>query len=286
MCQFNEIKSETESDNRSTLTTETCILVPSWDGYQDLWRPFFHCFFKYWPDCPFPVFLGANQAVYDDSRVKMLVVKPKTDYSSSLIEFLNQLPYTWIIVWVEDLLLQSKVDTNAINRILHWSYAHNVAHVRLLGGRQSLVALAASHFPQADMPDVGMIPKGARYRVGLTVGLWKKNVLINLLRPGESAWDFEHNGSLRSSVIKDPFFCVIGQGHSAPLVNVVNAVRKGLWTQEGIGFLQQEGLSVVIETRRKESQFTSAYLNKAKPFFKLSLFRILYALRYRRSAGK
>jgi len=36
------------------------ILIPSCDKYSDLWRPFFTLFWRHWPDCPFPVYLGSN----------------------------------------------------------------------------------------------------------------------------------------------------------------------------------------------------------------------------------
>lgn len=277
------MKSKPETEGHFILT-DTCILVPSWDGYQDLWQPFFRCIFKYWPDCPFQIYLGANHAVYDDPRVKMLTVAPKTDYSSSLIEFLNQLPHTWIIVWVEDLLLRSKIDTNTINQILLWANVRDAAHVRLLGGSQSLVALAASYYPQPEMPGIGMIPKGAKYRAGLTVGLWKKEALLALLQPGESAWDFEHNGTLRSNAIADPFFCVVSQDGDVPLISVENSVRKGLWTAEGVEFLNYEGLSGEIGIRKKESRFLSAFV-RIRQSIKLTIFRVWYSVRYRKNGG-
>lgn len=260
---------------------DTCILVPSWDGYKDLWPAFFHCFFKYWPDCPFPVFLGANQAVYDDPHVKMVAVKPNTDYSTSLIEFLAQLPHTWVIVWVEDLLLQSNVDTSAIIRVLQWAKSHDTAHVRLTGGSQFLVSLAASYYPQSDIPDIGMIPKGARYRAGLTVGIWKKDVLVDLLQPGESAWAFEHNGTLRSRTLSAPFFSVISGSETA--INVVNSVRKGLWTLAGANCLKQEGFLSAIETRKQESWLKLACFTQ-KTFLKLTFFKIWYTVAYNTKA--
>ena len=36
------------------------VLVPSCDAYADLWIPFFALFWRYWSDCPFPVYLGTN----------------------------------------------------------------------------------------------------------------------------------------------------------------------------------------------------------------------------------
>jgi len=263
---------------------DTCILVPSWDGYRDLWKPFFHSFFKYWPDCPYPIFLGTNQAVYDDPRVTMLSVKPKTDYSSSLIEFLNQLHYSWVIVWVEDLFLKRKVDTNAVNSLLRWAQAHNAALVRLIAGRHLLVSLAASYFPQPDMPNIGIVPKGGRYRAGLTVGFWKRKLLIELLHAGESAWDFEYNGSVRSNSLPEPFFSAIERDQTRPLISVVNSVRKGLWTAKGIEFLKQEGLSSAIGTRKTESWFSSVFFMRIKSFIKLSIYKVLYNLKFKKLA--
>ena len=271
MKTISEIRSQPE-------LTDICILIPSWDGYSDLWQPFFHCFHRYWPDCPFPVFLGANQNVYNDPRITMVTVKPETDYSTSLIEFLKQLPQQWIIVWVEDLFLRAHVDTLEINRLLTWACPRNVGHVRLVGGGHSVVSLAASHFPVSEMPYLGAIPKGARYRAGLTVGLWKRETLIDLLRPGESAWTFEYDGSKRSNVVSAPFFGVIARNETSAPISIVNSVRKGRWTVEGIQFLHQEGLGSTLGDRGIESSLSWAYIACFKSPLTLALFRALYAV--------
>ena len=49
---------------------DPAILVVSFDAYQDLWPVFFQAFFKYWPDCPYRVYLGANTATYVHPRVQ------------------------------------------------------------------------------------------------------------------------------------------------------------------------------------------------------------------------
>ena len=84
---------------------DVVILVPSWDGYQDVWQPFFHCFFKYWPDCPYPVFLGSNSLSYPDSRVSPILIGPDIDYSSNLIAMLDHIDQDWVIIFTEDMLL-------------------------------------------------------------------------------------------------------------------------------------------------------------------------------------
>jgi hypothetical protein len=253
-------------------TGDTCILVPSWDGYEDLWMPFFGCLFKYWPDCPYRVYLGSNKKAYDDPRVGRLSSDINSDYSASLAGFLKQIPHQWVIVWLEDLLLKARVNTKDLNHLIKWAQEQKAVHVRLWTGPGSLISLAAARHPVADLPGVGLVPKKARYRAGLTVGLWRKDTLLGLLRDGESAWDFEIAGSLRSDSISGPIYSVIPCGDDNSMLKVVNSVRKGLWSIDGVCFLQKEGLADVTKTRRVEWRWKYEYIMR----FKLPLRKILY----------
>ncbi len=68
------------------------VLVTSCDKYQDLWEPFFTLFFRYWQDCPYPVYLGTNHLKYDHERVKTIAVGDETDWSSDFRSMLEQIP--------------------------------------------------------------------------------------------------------------------------------------------------------------------------------------------------
>ena len=50
------------------------VLVISCDRYADLWRPFFELFWRHWPDCQGPVYLGSNFTDYSDPRVQTIKV--------------------------------------------------------------------------------------------------------------------------------------------------------------------------------------------------------------------
>jgi len=41
-------------------TGDTCVLIASCDAYSDAWAPFFALMKKYWPDCPYPIYLISN----------------------------------------------------------------------------------------------------------------------------------------------------------------------------------------------------------------------------------
>ena len=65
---------------------ETALLVVSCDNYRDAWEPFFTLLFKYWPECPYPVFLGSNKQTYKDNRITPIMIGEDIDYSSNLLQ--------------------------------------------------------------------------------------------------------------------------------------------------------------------------------------------------------
>ena len=77
--------------------TSTALLVVSCDSYRDMWGPFFTLLFRYWDDCPFPVFLGSNFEPYPDRRVVALTIGEDRDWSSNLLQMLSAIPLDGIL---------------------------------------------------------------------------------------------------------------------------------------------------------------------------------------------
>src|SRR5690348_12286619 len=90
------------------------VLVISCDRYRDLWAPFFHQFHKYWPDCPFPVYLGANSASYHDPCVHMLQSGADESWSKNLKFFLSRIPTRYVLVLLEDFFLDGPVSNSSL----------------------------------------------------------------------------------------------------------------------------------------------------------------------------
>lgn len=257
------------------------ILIPSWDGYQDVWEPFFHCFFKFWPDCPFPVFLGSNSLKYPNTRITPILYGPDRDYSSNLILMLEHLTQEWVIVWIEDLLLNRHVLTEKVCQILEWGRSRNVGHIRLATSPYSLVSLSTSLSPK-EINEIGLIPKGVKYRAGLTVGFWNKNLLLKLLKPGETAWEFESRGTNRSCMLGAEFYSVREYYGKPPLISIVNSIRKSVWTGGGQRLLEQENLNSYTMKRKTEGALSYIYSAKFYDPFRYYFFKIFYSLALRR----
>ncbi len=169
------------------------VLVVSCDEYDDLWTPFFTLFFRYWPDCPYSVYLCANATFYEDPRVTTLLIGADTSWSSNLKRCLERFPAKYIILLQEDFLFTKLVDTRRICELVDYSRTRRAACLRLFPSPPPEKTMT-------DNPGVGEILRGAAYRVSLQSAIWEKAALYELLEEGESPWDLEDFGSKRSDL--------------------------------------------------------------------------------------
>lgn len=195
------------------------VLVVSCDKYADLWRPFFDLFFRYWSDCPFPIYLLSNTTSVDIPGVQGILVGPDVSWSDGLLRALTKIEENYVFMFLEDLFLTGPVDTAAIEEILRWFVSVQGNYIRLNGLPPPDVALT-------DM--VGMVAPDTIYRTATVLSVWRHQTLAELLRPGESAWDFETAGSVRSEAY-DGFYST-----RRNYISVMNAVIKGKWQRTAL----------------------------------------------------
>ena len=225
------------------MTSNIAVLVASCDKYQDLWKPFFTLFFRYWQDCPYPIYLGSNHYVYNDSRVKTILVGDDNDWSLGFRKMLEQIPYPYVILLLEDYLLKQRVDNDRIQSL--------AAYIKLnTAGVLRLFPCPGPDMPCADNPRVGEIRNGAEYRLSLQAAIWDRQVLLSLLRDGETPWQLEVLGSKRTNALNVPFLSVKrNNSHDYPIPYFCTAVVKGKWIPDAVELCKKEGISVDLNTR-------------------------------------
>jgi len=222
------------------------VLVISCDRYADLWRPFFELFWRRWPDCPGPVYLGTNFAGYDDSRVRTLRIGADVTWASGVLKMLDQIDAPYLIVMLEDFLLMEQVDNARIERLADIAMAEGLGCLRLY-----------SIFPPdaavQGYPELGAFPPGSNWRITAQAAIWRADTLRRLLVPGFSAWDFEMVGSQMSEFMPDPIWGVM-----TPALVYDHAVEKGRWRPQGLEICRQAGVAVDASAR---GAFTAAELD-------------------------
>lgn len=93
------------------------------------------------------------------------------------------------MLWIDDHFIGKRVNAERIVASIEAFKSSGGNYLRL----QSMPKPDArfnSHF--------GLVRSGSIYRTSTIASVWRKAVLAQLLRPGESAWDFEIDGSVRS----------------------------------------------------------------------------------------
>lgn len=217
------------------------ILVVSCDAYQDVWHPFFHCFFRNWSECPYPIYLVSNTLTYPDRRVSSLLVGPDIDYSSNLIKAVSQIPDEWLILWIDDRPPKAFVDTSQLANLINLAQSKEVGYLRLIPCTPPALV--------DEEAGIGELPKGSRYRVSMTIALWKKSTLLKILQSGESPWDIEKRGGVqRSNAIEDKFYALSIDTHRPPVLDI-HLIVKGRVMPEGAKLLKQEGVFHYLEKR-------------------------------------
>lgn len=222
-----------------TVMNKTAVLISSCDRYQDLWDPFFTLFFRYWQDCPYPVYLGTNHLKYNHNRVTTIAVGDDTDWSSNFRSMLEQIPQPYVIVLIEDFLPTKSVDTAMIAELITYLEDKGAGCLRLY-------QCPGPDLPCPDNPLVGELSKGADYRLSLQAAIWDKQILLELLRDGESAWELELNGTKRTNALAAPFLCVAGD---SPIPYFCTGVVKGKWVREAVELCKKEGIEVDLTAR-------------------------------------
>ncbi len=204
------------------------ILVISCDAYSDVWDIFFKSFYKQWENCPLKLNLLTNNKSYDSHNVNTIKVGEDISWSDNLFRAINYLKNDYVLILLDDLLLINKISNNYFNQISNWVIENDPNYLRL----------CISHKPNYFDDLIGKIPQVTPYKTSTMPCIWKKSVLKDLLKEGESAWDFEINGSKRAYTY-DGFYAVYDN-----FIFYKNGIIKGKWRRSIVKHDANYGLNI------------------------------------------
>ncbi|MGZ3900045.1 MAG: hypothetical protein ACXVP4_07355 [Bacteroidia bacterium] len=232
------------------------VLVLSCDKYADVWKPFFAFFDKYWPDCPYPVYLGTNYKEFFHPLVTQVFSNKKSTWSEELDIILRQLPGKYVLIILEDYFIYEPVNNDEINRILNSMESMDAGYT-MLGAFPKKYDELWPHSPLTLNPELGLIKKGSKYRVCLQTAIWNKDILLKLLNPLENPWQFEIEASKRSNQLPNPFLCVLANPSKrivhGPITYYCTALSAGKWMRGAVNLCRKENISIDLSVRPVES---------------------------------
>ncbi len=217
--------------NKRSKTDNVSILINSCDKYSDVWQIFFPLFFKYWPDCPWDIYLGSNEKTYNDPRVIPILVGKDNSWAESAYKMVSALPTDNFLFFLDDFLIFWKVDTFKVIHIYKIFQKLNANCIRL---RNSPVINNTVH----GFSEIVERPKGESNRIALDVAFWKRDFFIKMLKFGENPWQMEINGSIRSNKYNGIY------STKEWIIIRRNGLEGGKWMRYNLKLLEKEGLSI------------------------------------------
>lgn len=206
----------------------TAVIISSFDDSEDLWFTLEQTYKKFWHDIEFPIFLSTNYKDFDSNLFNTIKIGQEISWSDNLIKTLDKINQEYILLTFDDLFLTAKVDNDKINSLIEYSVDKGFNYVQLYRsiskGRRKGVLFKKS--------------RETKYRNSTIWSLWKKEVLLNLLKRRESAWEFEINGNLRSSSF-DHFYST-----RYNVIPFINGVVKGKWNPIAKNRLKRQGFKI------------------------------------------
>ena len=212
------------------------ILICSCDAYEDLWRPCTYLLDSYWPHVPYPVFLGTETKSLSHSRVKSIHGGLGRQWSCCLRSWVEAINSEYILLMLEDFFLREPVIQSKISAALDFATSTKARQVRLVPLPPPTRRRKADEL-------FGECESGTRYRVSTQAAIWRSESLLELLRPGESIWQFEHKGTERSLKHNSGYYAAY-----RPLLPYVgrishHVVEKGCWLPPEVALLKLRGVS-------------------------------------------
>ncbi len=216
---------------------DVSVLILSCDKYADLWQPFLSLFWQNWPDCPYTVYLGANERSYNDPRINMIHVGDDSNWSTGLIKMLNRIETDYVLITLEDFFLRTPVNTDNVRKALDFLIQSKGHTVKLIPNPKPLKNIRNVPFGEFEIKQ--------SYRVNLQAAIWRTSTLRQLLRNGESAWEFEVNATKRAEQIANGFYGV----YSPILTYKHHVVEKGKWFRNEARYFRRQNIGCDFSAR-------------------------------------
>jgi len=246
------------------------ILVNSCDKYEDAWEPFFKLLKIHWPECGnYRIILNTETKVYDCDflNVETICGGNKATWSQRLKFILEQIDTEFVLLFLEDFFLMSRVNIAAFNEAVDFiSSDKSVGYVGLKYNqthkfRDENVKEPQEHFFDRTLTDTVN-------RINCNTALWRKEFLLKLLREHESPWEFEKYGSYRSKRYNQKIMIINNMHGIMPVVfdydveiKYGHGLTLGQWLPKNKELFDEYGIEVDIDNLGVNYQIYNEAIN-------------------------
>lgn len=229
------------------------IVISSCDLYSDCWKPMSLSLKENWRDCMFPIYLISNYKDSGDNRIKAIKVGEHRGWGSNTKKALEVIDTDYVLLLQEDYFLNAPMTDDVLLKHVAYCEKNDIDYLRL----------GAPFYDKnrTDNDDYCVSPADKPFSMCLQPAIWKRQTLAQLTFDGWTGWDYErrihkyiknNNLVVKSMVIHSSK--EISQGYT--MVHGT-AIRRGIWTEGGIEFLERHGFYEEVKGRKREGKLLS-----------------------------
>jgi len=245
------------------------LLVNTCDKFEDCWNPFFKLFTIYWPDYKGIIYLNTEYKDYSYPGLDIIPIKgcakhnvpidkPAT-WSQCLNWALEAIDTEIVLYMQEDYFLKNRVEANWVDYFYKLMLSNDeIPCIQLTSA--GIPAIEKSNFNNLCISD----PKFFSY-VSCQASLWRKDIMMSLIREHETAWNFEWWGSKRARYNGYQFLTIDPQWLSDSDIVIMPYILTGV-----IGGKWYKPVVVLFKDHNIEIDFSKRgfYMEDIKPSFK------------------
>lgn len=253
-----------------------CVLVTSSDDRKDIFDTCFAHSERIWKDCDWPRYVGFTTKDNQSEQYGFKVIESRLitrNWCQSVAAHIEELPpeHRYILLMVEDVLFTKPVDGKKLNKVATLACNADIRYLRLVPVTRNWAGRLLEKMVQIGYPRLRLIERREPYYASTEMVLWERNYLLDMLRSGDDAWEFEHQ-------IKEQTHWAVWE----PLFEQHQLVQKGRWNRNAVKFLASQGLTLRQTARpfqTRAAQLRGWRENLSFALFGFTSFRIKRWLR-------
>lgn len=232
------------------------ILINTCDKFEDCWNPFFKLWKLYWPDCNGTIYLNTEFKDYSYPGLNIIPVKgcvgksykgKFATWSQCLKWALEKMDTELVLYLQEDYFLTGKVNNEMIEHYVGYMTEHKDV---------PCIQLTTAGIPTCEIADDKdhlhySNPNYFSY-VCCQASIWRKEIILKILREHETAWNFEWWGSKRAKYLGMKFLTInhnwIKEGHDI-IPYIKTGVIGGKWYRPVIELFNNHEIQIDYNKR-------------------------------------
>lgn len=166
------------------------IILPIFDGYEDMWEDCIRLIKKNWKDHP-PIYVFSNILQKDWEGVTCIPVGEDAEWSKKIQKAVELVDKKYFILMLEDFFIGEIVKNDSVDELITFMEKNRINFCKLCDNN-NIIKKRKERF-NSEYP-YQVIFEDEEYGISLQTAIWEKNFLEKLVgRENYNAWQFELN---------------------------------------------------------------------------------------------